>query len=49
VADYVARGVVPVGVHESEYLWLGIRMDHTIENGGTLEDLYEQVERAIQG
>ncbi len=49
VADYVERGVVPVGVHESEYLWLGIRMDHTIENGGSLEDLYARVEAVIQG
>lgn len=32
------------GVHASEYSWVGSKFDTVLENDGTLDDLFEQVE-----
>lgn len=37
------------GVHASEYSWAGTEFDHVIENNGTLEQLYQQVNDLVQG
>jgi hypothetical protein len=39
VSAYKNEGVVPVGVHSSEYVWMGERFDHVVQNDGSLEDL----------
>ena len=33
-----------LGVHRSEYDWIGTKFDHTLDNNSTLDDLYKQVE-----
>ncbi len=35
-------------VHESEWNWVGFPVDYIIDNNGTLDDLYEQVESIQQ-
>jgi hypothetical protein len=35
-------------VHESEWNWIGFPVDYIIDNNGSLEDLYEQVENIQQ-
>lgn len=37
------------GVHASEYSWAGTEFDYVIENNGTLEQLYQQVNDLVQG
>jgi hypothetical protein len=34
-------------VHRSEYDWVGTEFDATLDNNGTLDDLYKQVEKLI--
>jgi hypothetical protein len=34
-------------VHRSEYDWIGTEFDATLDNNGTLDDLYKQVEKLI--
>ena len=34
-------------VHRSEYDWIGTEFDATLDNNGSLDDLYQQVERLI--
>jgi hypothetical protein len=36
-----------LGVHASETAWVGSKFDSTLNNDGTLDDLYTQVEREI--
>lgn len=40
--------MVALGVHESEWAWIGQPIDVTIENDGTIEDLWEKVGRECQ-
>ena len=35
-------------VHASEYSWVGSKFDRVIENDGTIEDLYAQVEELLK-
>jgi len=34
-------------VHASEYNWVGVEVDHVLENCGTLDDLYNQVDQVM--
>jgi hypothetical protein len=35
-------------VHESEWDWVGCDIDYTINNNGTLEDLYANIDVIIE-
>lgn len=37
-----------MGIHASEYSWVGTKFDHTIENDGTLIDLYTKLEKILE-
>jgi hypothetical protein len=37
-----------LGVHASEYSWVGTDFDAVLDNNGTLDDLYQQVKRLLQ-
>lgn len=36
-------------IHESEWDWIGTKVDHTIKNNGTLETLYQQIDNYLEG
>ncbi len=44
VSAYKNEGVVPAGVHSSEYVWMGEQFDHVVRNDGSVEDLVGAVE-----
>ena len=49
--DAVAKHIMSkdfAGVHLSEYEWIGSEIDFTINNNGTLEDLYANVDKVIE-
>ena len=35
------------GVHASEYSWAPVVFDHTIDNNGTIEELYQQIKNLL--
>lgn len=35
-------------VHASEYSWVGANIDHTIENNGSIDDLFDQISSLIK-
>ena len=35
------------GVHKSEYDWIGTTFDYTLDNNGTLDDVYRQVDELL--
>jgi len=35
------------GIHESEWAWYGLEVDHIIDNTGTLDDLYTKVTEIV--
>jgi hypothetical protein len=37
-----------MGVHASEYSWVGTEFDAVLDNNGTLDDLYEQVKNLLR-
>jgi len=43
-----SRQLEKIGIHESETAWVGTEFDVTLDNNGTLEDLYQQVKRLAQ-
>jgi hypothetical protein len=45
--NYVEGNIVPQGVHSSEYVWARSDFDFTIENNGSLEELYKKVDDLI--
>jgi len=36
-----------LGVHASETAWVGSKFDAVLDNSGTIDDLYQQIERSI--
>ena len=34
-------------IHKSEYDWIGTDFDYTLDNNGTLDDVYTQVETVL--
>lgn len=42
-----AKTLEALGIHPSEYSFVGIKFDHVIENNGTLEDLYKQIQKIV--
>jgi hypothetical protein len=40
--------MVKLGVHPSEWAWVGCKVDYTIHNDGTLDDLYGNVDRCLK-
>jgi hypothetical protein len=36
-----------MGIHRSEYDWIGTKFDNVLNNNGTLDDLYSQIEQLI--
>jgi len=36
------------GVHESEWAWYGLTVDHTLDNNGTLDELYSKIAGIIK-
>ncbi len=49
VSRYRNEGIVPTGVHSSEYVWMGERFDHVVRNDGTVKDLVGAVEGILAG
>jgi hypothetical protein len=45
VSAYKDEGIVPDGVHSSEYVWMKTEFDRVVKNDGLLADL----ERAVEG
>lgn len=41
--EFQTTGVEPQDVHPSEWMWMKARLDHTIKNDGTIDDLKNQV------
>jgi hypothetical protein len=39
--------MVKLGIHQSEWAWVGQTMDHVIYNDGTLSDLHADIDRLI--
>ena len=37
-----------MGIHASEYSWVGTEFDAVLDNNGTLDDLYEQVKNLLR-
>jgi hypothetical protein len=35
-------------VHRSEWAWVGTEFDHTIDNNGNIQELYDQIKRLIK-
>ena len=35
-------------VHASEWSWVGTKFDHTLNNNGTIQELYDQVEDMLK-
>jgi len=35
-------------VHSSEWAWVGTQFDHTIDNNGSIQDLYDQIKQLIK-
>lgn len=40
--------IVKMGIHPSEWAWVGCEVDYTIYNDGTLDDLYRSVDRCLK-
>jgi hypothetical protein len=36
-----------LGVHASEYSWVGSKFDDVLNNNGTIEELYQQIETSV--
>jgi hypothetical protein len=36
------------GIHESEWAWYGLEVDHTLDNNGTLEELHSKITEIIK-
>jgi hypothetical protein len=47
-ATFAQHSLYEMGVHESEWNWVNSRVDYTIDNSGTLEDLNHNVEEVVQ-
>lgn len=54
IAEQANRGhkdaihhMIDLGVHQSEWDWIGCEFDYVIENNGTLDDLHEKVYQII--
>jgi hypothetical protein len=41
--EFQTRSVQPPDVHPSEWMWMKARLDHTIKNDGSIDDLKNQV------
>lgn len=37
-----------LGIHSSETSWIGGKIDHTIENNSTIDDLYSAIEKLVK-
>ena len=47
--NYVEGNIIPKTIHSSEYAWAKSEYDYLIENNGTKEDLYNNVDDLIIG
>jgi hypothetical protein len=45
---FAQNSLYEMGVHESEWNWVNSRVDYTIDNSGTLEDLTHNVEEVVK-
>jgi hypothetical protein len=42
-----SHNIEKLGIHASETAWVGQKFDATLNNDGTLDELYTQIEREI--
>jgi len=40
--------MIKLGVHQSEWAWVGEPMDHVIYNNGTVDELYSQADKLLE-
>lgn len=41
------KKIETLGIHSSETAWIGVPINDTIENDGTIEDLYQKIEKLL--
>jgi len=47
VRQHMQTHLSAIGVHPSEYAWIGGRIDHTLQNDGTIADLHHKVQQLV--